>query len=335
MKKIISALSLFSIILTSACSQDIDTLPNFIETNNSAEVYAKKKNTVKTDWYETLRPDLKAYYADAKGKTGEALFDSLQKIISRGYKSTSYKDAKSFMYANLDNVKVNGKSGIVDAYSGVFIAGSGGNGNSYKELGDQNKDGDPNDFINCEHTWPQSFFDKQVPMVSDMHHLQSTLSQPNEMRGHHPFGMAVDTVPYTTIGGSKLSVKDLTGKNRTAEEVRKILSLPYEQYSPIMDKEFKAEFEPYDVQKGNTARCMLYFSLRYSGQKIKQGAFDQKEFWSSKVPVFRTWAEDKDPVNAQEIARNDAIQKKQGNRNPYIDIPNLASIIGDDVLASK
>ncbi|MFN8578954.1 MAG: endonuclease [Candidatus Sericytochromatia bacterium] len=336
MKKLISALSIVSVLLISACSQDVQLpiSPDIQDTTVSS--LAKKKNSVRTDWYESLRPDLKTYYADAKGKTGSQLFDSLRQIISKGYKTFSYQESKSYMYAVVDNVKVNGKSGIIDAYSGVFIPGSGGNGNLYKEAGDQNKDGDQGDFINCEHTWPQSFFEKQEPMVSDLNHMQSTLSQPNEMRGHRPFGTTEGkgVIPYTSLG-SKLHVVDITGKNRSAEEVRKILALPYEQSSKIMDTEFKAEFEPYDSQKGNTARCMLYFYLKYSGPAIKKGEFDQQEFWNSKVAMFTNWSEQVDPVNAQDLTRNDLVQKKQGNRNPFIDIPNLASIIGEDVLKSK
>ncbi|RYX93075.1 hypothetical protein EON78_06340 [bacterium] len=331
MKKIISALSVLSILLASGCGQE-EQLPLLTEASNNVSTSAKK---VRSDWYEQLRPDLQAYYADAKGKTGAALFDSLHKIIAKGYKQASYQDSKGFMYASADNTKVNGKAGVFDAYSGVFIPGTGSNGNLYKEAGDQNKDGSPNDFINCEHTWPQSFFGKAMPMVSDLHHMQSTLAFPNQMRGHHPFGTAVHTIPYTTNGGSKLDVVDLTGKNRSAEEVRKILALPYEQSSVIMDKEFKVEFEPYNDQKGNTARCMLYFYLRYNDQQIKQGEFDQEEFWNSKVAMFTKWSESVDPVNAQDIARNDVIQKRQGNRNPFVDIPQLASLIGESVLQSK
>ena len=63
-------------------------------------------------------------------------------------------------------IKVNGKSGLYDAYSYIFVPGSGGDGNSYAESGDENQDGHPKDFINCEHTWPQSFFDKKLIVSS-------------------------------------------------------------------------------------------------------------------------------------------------------------------------
>jgi endonuclease I len=34
---------------------------------------------------------------------------------------------------------------------------------------------------------------------------------------------------------------------------------------------------------------------------------------------------DSDPVNAREIARNNAIYATQNNRNPYIDHPNVCN----------
>ena len=44
--------------------------------------------------------------------------------------------------------------------------------------------------------------------------------------------------------------------------------------------------------------------------------------------MFEKWLE-LDPVDNQEQYRNESIYKRQLNRNPFIDIPNLASIIGE------
>ena len=41
---------------------------------------------------------------------------------------------------------------------------------------------------------------------------------------------------------------------------------------------------------------------------------------------LRKWNE-QDPVDDAEMARNDAIEKLQGDRNPFIDYPNLAQDI--------
>ncbi|MBC7474183.1 MAG: endonuclease, partial [Candidatus Sericytochromatia bacterium] len=207
----------------------------------------------------------------------------------------------------------------------------------YKESGDSNNDGVANDFINCEHTWPQSFFNKSMPMVGDLHHLQSTMSVPNNRRSHFPFGeIAQGSVIYSTSGGSKLGVTQKPGKAKlTLADAKKIFALPKEQSDKILDEQSYPTFEPMDAQKGNTARCLLYFYLRYYDQNVRQGTFDKNNFWVSKVPTFIKWNEQLDPVNDIDRKRNDLVFKKQGNRNPFIDIPNLTSIISENVLESK
>jgi endonuclease I len=338
MKRLFSSLLALSFLtITTSCGQRDQ---NFEQIQNDLTSYssyaAPRRNDLNTDWFSGLRPELQAYYAPARGKLGPQLFDALHDIISKTKTVNEYGVSKSLMYSTVDNILFQSKKGVFDAYSYVFVPGTGGNGNSYKENGDANKDGAANDFINCEHTWPQSFFDKQLPMVSDLHHLFPTLSVPNNMRSHFPFG-SVDgkTVIYSTNGGSKLGVIDKTGRNRSIAELQRIINLPYEQKSVIMDKELDSTFEPGDRQKGNTARALLYFYLRYYDQNIRQGEFDKKNFWDTKVSTFVQWSESVDPVDQLEVNRDENVFKIQGNRNPFIDIPNLASLIGEDVLRNK
>ena len=333
MKKVLAGITLLSFLFTTACNT-VAVNDNQLLSQNEVNSFAKQ---TKTDWYESLSPELQTYYAEAKGKTGSALFDSLHTIINRGVKISGYGDSKSFMYAVADNTTVNNKTGLFDAYSDIFVPGSGGDGGSYKESGDQNKDGVSGDFINCEHTWPQSFFGKQLPMVADIHHLQSTMSVPNNRRGHLPIGMATGKIIYSTSGGSKLGVSDSSRKVRTEAEMKKIFSLPEGQYEDKITAEFGSTpvFEPLDRQKGNTARCLLYFYLMYYDKSIRQGGFQKGAFWTSKVSTFINWSEKTDPVNTEDINRNETVYKKQGNRNPFVDIPNLASLISEEVLKSK
>ena len=115
------------------------------------------------------------------GYEGTALFERLHEATGMNYKEKNYGEAKQYMYDFVDN-----KSGRVHtAYSGVDAARR---GRRYFEEGDANRDGTPNDFVNCEHIWPQSKFSKQKPMVSDIHQLFSTFSKPNGMRGSYAFG---------------------------------------------------------------------------------------------------------------------------------------------------
>ena len=45
------------------------------------------------------------------------------------------------------------------------------------------------------------------------------------------------------------------------------------------------------------------------------------------------WAA-QDPVDPQEAKRHNQVAQKQGNRNPFVDIPNLAQLIGEDTFVN-
>lgn len=316
------ALSFLTVTMTllSACSQ-MGQAP----LNSLSNVRAQNASAARDDWFSQLPPNLQSYYADARGKTGQALFDALHTITGRNYHALDYGAARAYLYGTADNFTFNNQTGVVDVYSNLFIPGSGGNGDKYREPNDANKDGTPNDFINAEHTWPQSFFNKNMPMVSDMHHLFPTLSKPNGMRSNHAFGMASEgRVVYTTSSGSKLITR---GGRPPAVSFSSVIE--EKDNTPFSNSD--AVFEPGDSQKGNTARAMMYFYMRYKDANIRNGNFSS-DFWAKRVGMFRDWAA-KDPVDERERTREELIFEKQGNRNPFTDIPNLASLIGDDVMA--
>ncbi|RYZ68005.1 MAG: nuclease, partial [Proteobacteria bacterium] len=76
-------------------------------------------------------------------------------------------------------------------------------------------------------------------------------------------------------------------------------------------------FEPPDAHKGNVARALFYFSVRYN---IKIDPIEEN--------FLKAWNK-ADPVDQEESGRNEAIMKIQGNRNPFVDFPELADSIGD------
>lgn len=78
-----------------------------------------------------------------------------------------------------------------------------------------------------------------------------------------------------------------------------------------VDSMYNDCFEPVDSHKGNVARAMFYFSARY----LKSISKDQEA-------LFRLWNK-LDPVDAQELLRNERIELIQGNRNPFIDNKDL------------
>ena len=295
------------------------------------------------DWYSQLSPELQAYYAPAKGLQGRELFEALHQIINKA-RQLDYGPGKGYMYAVAANYKRSNQSGLDAVYSNMFVSGSGGNGGSYKERGDANGDGKSGDFINCEHTWPQSFFGKAEPMRSDVHHLFPTFSVPNNRRGHHPFGTANEgKVVYSTDGGSKLVVRgralsfanaQLESMFAQADQASAMSAMSSEEaseediFSPLGKGE--AVYEPANNQKGNTARATLYFYMRFYNRNIRQGDYDAKDYLINRLPMFTEWSEQVDPVDDAERRRNDLIAERQGNRNPFIDIPNLVNIIGLD-----
>jgi endonuclease I len=90
---------------------------------------------------------------------------------------------------------------------------------------------------------------------------------------------------------------------------------------------------PGDEWKGDVARMMMYMYLRYGSQclPINVGTGSTATSDSNMVNLFLQWNVE-DPVSAFEDARNTyhgntANAYAQGNRNPFIDNPYLATVI--------
>ncbi len=145
------------------------------------------------------------------------------------------------------------------------------------------------DIMNTEHTWPQSKFtsSESTTKKCDIHHLFPTDSKANSRRSSYNFGNVVD--PTWEDGGSLLG-DDSAGYTK---------------------------FEPRDEHKGNVARALFYFSVRYN-QSIP---------WYEEE-VLREWNK-QDPVDEEEFYRNSAIEDIQDNRNPFIDHPEYVDQIED------
>ena len=90
-------------------------------------------------------------------------------------------------------------------------------------------------------------------------------------------------------------------------------------------------FEPGDEYKGDFARTIFYMATVYDELPWVYGwMFMPNSTW----PTLRDWAYNmllqwarQDPVSQKEIDRNNAVERKQGNRNPFIDFPELAEYI--------
>ena len=76
------------------------------------------------------------------------------------------------------------------------------------------------------------------------------------------------------------------------------------------------EWYPGDEWRGDVARMMMYLNIRYGENFDLVGGLD----------LFISWNR-ADPVSDFEIQRNNVIYSAQGNRNPFIDNPYLATLI--------
>ncbi|WP_368654429.1 endonuclease I family protein [Ornithinibacillus sp. 4-3] len=138
--------------------------------------------------------------------------------------------------------------------------------------------------FNTEHVIPQSWFHAKEPMKGDLHHLFVCEPTCNNLRSNYPFH---------EYDPSNSSV----------------------QQESICGKQDLSGFEP-AYGKGIVARATFYFLLRYPN------SIHKKHLKRIHLPTLRKWHH-QEPVSLYEKHRNKAIYEIQGNRNPFIDIPDL------------
>ncbi|MDD4278526.1 MAG: endonuclease [Candidatus Sumerlaeales bacterium] len=145
---------------------------------------------------------------------------------------------------------------------------------------------------NKEHLWPQSRGCSSSPMKSDLHHLFPEDTSLNSSRGNSVFGVVSN--PSSTKSGNKWT---------------------------------SSMFEPRDDIKGNVARALLYMETRYADRGFS--LVNETNISGSKMGIksqLIDWHH-KDPVDTNEIRRNDRVYSRQKNRNPYIDHPEYVDMV--------
>jgi deoxyribonuclease-1 len=138
--------------------------------------------------------------------------------------------------------------------------------------------------MNVEHTWPQSV-GANGEAKSDLHHLFAVDSPTNSIRSSLPF---CDAVKILWENGE--SKRGFSSFNEHC-------------------------FEPPARHKGNVARALFYFSVRY-----------QMPIDDNQESYLRKW-HTADPVDQDEIDRNEKIKSFQNNSNPFIEKPELVDQI--------
>jgi endonuclease I len=227
------------------------------------------------------------YYKNANGKSGKALKTALANIIVNP-RNVGY----SGLYDGYKKTDTRADGYVRDWYSNTtnYVHGVDNKGNYSKE----------GDMYNREHSVPQSWFGSG-DIKSDIVHVLPTDGYVNNRRSNYPFG-EVNNVTYQSNNGySKLG------------------SCKTEGYSGTV-------FEPNDEIKGDIARIYFYMITRYEDACGSWG----HDVFTTTYPGLTTWTlnmmmrwSKQDPVDAVEIARNNAVYEVQGNRNPYVDYPGL------------
>lgn len=98
-----------------------------------------------------------------------------------------------------------------------------------------------------------------------------------------------------------------------------------------------ANWYPGNEWKGDVARMMMYMYLRYPAQckPNNVGVGSSVGVDPSMITLFLQWNAE-DTVSAYETNRNNLLESYQGNRNPFIDNPYLATVIwGGQVAQDK
>lgn len=152
---------------------------------------------------------------------------------------------------------------------------------------------------NREHVWPKSLGGFNTSGAgADLHHIRPTDKSVNGQRGNEKYG--IPTNGHQVQG--TVTVENAVGG--------------------LSDNTY---FEPLDDVKGDVARICLYVWARYGGELSKCSSITNV-FQS--IDILLEWHE-ADPVDTWEMGRNEVVYAIQGNRNVFIDYPELAWLVFD------
>ena len=170
--------------------------------------------------------------------------------------------------------------------------------------------GSGTDFVwNREHVFPKSLanpiLDTSIPgPATDAHHLRAADRGRNSARNNRKYGRGSGNSNYSSLDFHE----GLDGPNTAA-------------------------WYPGDDWKGDAARMIMYMYMRYGAVCLPTAVgVGSKEFTEDDmIDLFLQWNVE-DPVSDIEIARNEYHENTsnyaaQGNRNPFIDNPYLATRI--------
>ena len=167
--------------------------------------------------------------------------------------------------------------------------------------------------LNREHSFPKSWWggSTSVGAYVDLNHLYPSERAANSAKSNYPLG-----------------VVDM---NQTVKFNNGVCRVGY----PVRGQGGGAStvFEPDDEYKGDFARTYFYMATCYQDltwkytYMVSQNAYPTLNQWS--VQLLMEWHR-ADPVSQKERDRNEAVYGFQNNRNPFIDMPELAEYLWGD-----
>ncbi len=237
------------------------------------------------------------YYKSVDGTKGGATLKTALYNLIKDHKKISYgsgEDKTWGAFYTTDAVVENGKRRVLDMYS-----------NEKRYFGSK---GSKVSGMNIEHSVPKSWWGgNQNNAYCDLHHLNPSDETANSRKSNYPLGEL--TSESWTNGVASVGKAKVDGNSTNA-------------------------FEPSDEYKGDFARTYMYMFTCY--QDLNWST-TQMNYANSSYPTLKPWAVElllkwhkQDPVSEKEVSRNNAVYAVQGNRNPYVDFPQLADYVWGD-----
>ena len=195
--------------------------------------------------------------------------------------------------------------------------------------------------INREHCVPNSWWGGESgndTAYTDLHHLFPADGAANNAKQNYPLGYFVTglTKSFPTATGTYQGKTYVTPENACSY----VWTVPDNMKSSYFGGASKV-FEPADMYKGDFARAYLYVVCTYEKKLCWQTSentmftgdtttYTTIQPWA--LNLLLTWHRN-DPVSEKEKVRNNAVEGLQGNRNPFIDYPELVEYIWGDSIS--
>ena len=233
------------------------------------------------------------YYTSLDGKSGQALKDAIHELALR---HTTLSYGSLWIYFAETDCQTEDHSKVWDMYSNKTYYFRGGTSGVYG--------------MHKEHSMPKSWwggYDETQGYAgyTDINHLYPSDGDANMAKSNYPLGEVSN--PFFDNGATRVG-SPKSGQGGGSNSV----------------------FEPDDRYKGDFARTYFYMACAYQHYTWRYTYMMTNNSWKSlndwSIDLLCRWARN-DAVSDKEVDRNEAVQKHQNNRNPFIDFPELFEYI--------